>query len=90
VLLKEARLQAYRSSFLEFLVSFHRTEHPRVLVDFYTEVKYGRTKYYAASGAYSTRLGIPADLESLIKSVKLGPDIKKCTFFDYIACTKVK
>lgn len=90
MLLRGSRLQAYRSSFHKRLVSFHRTEHPRVLVDFYTEVKYGGTQYYAASGAYSTCLDIPADLETVIKSIKLGTNVKKCTFFDDAGCTKVK
>jgi hypothetical protein len=61
-----------------------------VLVDFYTEADYGGTKYYAASGEYSTCLGIPTDLETAIKSIKLGPNVKKCTLFDDASCHKVK
>jgi hypothetical protein len=61
-----------------------------VLVDFYTEADYGGTKYYAASGEYSTYLGIPTDLEPAIKSMKLGPNVKKCTLFGDASCNKVK
>jgi hypothetical protein len=72
------------------LVSFRRTKHLRVLVDLYTEADYGGTKYYAASGLYSTCLGIPADLGTVVNSIKLGPNVKKCTLFDDASCNKVK
>ena len=72
------------------LVSFRCTKHHRVLVDFYTEADYGGTKYYAASGLYSTCLGVPADLGTVVKSIKLGPNVKKCTLFDDASCNKVK
>jgi hypothetical protein len=72
------------------LVSFRCTKHLRVLVDFYTEADYGGTKYYAASGLYSTCLGVPADLGTVVKSIKLGPNVKKCTIFDDASCNKVK
>ncbi|KAE9364130.1 hypothetical protein N431DRAFT_354843 [Stipitochalara longipes BDJ] len=61
-----------------------------VLVDFYPNITYGGDKYYAASGPYSTCLGIPADLESIIKSIKLGPNVKECTFYENSACTSAK
>ena len=73
-----------------FLVSFRHTKHLRVLVDFYTKANYGGAKYYAASGEYSTCLGIPTDLETVIKSIKLGPNVKKCTLYDDASCNKVK
>ncbi|PMD28897.1 hypothetical protein L207DRAFT_593972 [Hyaloscypha variabilis F] len=61
-----------------------------LLVDFYPNITYGGDKYYAASGPYSTCLGVPGNLESIIKSIKLGPNVKECTFYDDAVCTRVK
>jgi hypothetical protein len=44
----------------------------------------------AASGPYATCLGVPANLENIIKSIKLGPNVKGCTFYADVACKKVK
>jgi hypothetical protein len=62
----------------------------RVLVDFYTEENYGGVNYYAASGPYLTCFSVTANLETIIRSVKLGPNVKKCTFFEDNNCTKTK
>ncbi|PMD57971.1 uncharacterized protein K444DRAFT_631449 [Hyaloscypha bicolor E] len=61
-----------------------------LLVGLYPQVKYGGGTYYAASGPYSTCLSIPTNLQTVIQSVKLRPNVKQCTFYGNADCTKVK
>lgn len=62
----------------------------RLLVDFYPDVNYGGDTYYAASGPFSTCLGVPPNLESIIKSIRLGENVKECTFYEDATCASLK
>jgi hypothetical protein len=59
---------------------------PSALVDFFTETNYQGDKYYVAHGQYSTCYGVPANLEKVIKSLKLGPGVKRCHLYEDATC----
>jgi len=83
-------LQSFRSPLSNNPIYFFLLTLLRLLVSLYPQIKYGGGTYYTASGPYSTCLSIPSNLQTIINSIKLGLNVKQCTFYGDGDCTKVK